>query len=186
MRIDDGTKRVVIEDVRPEIEGGRFPIKRIPGEKITVEAAAFSDAHDVVACSLVYRPERALNWSETPMQPPGQDRWRAEFTVDEVGMYRYTVEAWVDFFLTWRRDLEKRAAAGQVAHVDLLIGANLVREAATRASRADAGYLQETYARLAAEGDPAARAAAALSPQLLAAMRRYPDKRHAAQYDHEL
>ncbi|HWC89109.1 MAG TPA: maltotransferase domain-containing protein [Pirellulales bacterium] len=186
MRIDDGTKRVVIEDVRPEVEGGRFPIKRIPGESVIVEAAAFSDAHDVVACSLVYRPERALNWSETSMQPLGQDRWRAEFTVDQVGMYRYTVEAWVDFFLTWRRDLEKRAMAGQVAHVDLLIGANLVREASARAARNEAGYLGEMFTLLSATGDPAARAAAALDPKLLAVMRRFPDKRHAARYDREL
>ena len=41
-------RRIVIESVAPEVDGGRFPIKRTPGETVTVEADVFADGHDIV------------------------------------------------------------------------------------------------------------------------------------------
>ncbi len=104
-----------------------------------VEADLFTDGHDALSCLLLYRPEAkpgsraAVKWTEVAMEPLGNDRWRAEFTVTQMGRWLYTVTGWVDAFKTWRRDLKKRVDAGQDVSVDLLIGAELVRQAAERA-----------------------------------------------------
>src|SRR5438094_5656373 len=93
---EEGRRRVVIEGVLPEIDCGRFPIKRTTGETVVVEADAFTDGHDAIACALLYRREGASEWQETRMAPLVNDRWRASFSAAEVGRYRYTIEAWVD------------------------------------------------------------------------------------------
>ena len=122
----DGRKRVVIESVQPEIDAGRFPIKRIAGDSVEVEGDVFADGHDHVAARLLYRPQGVSSWTAVPMQPLGNDRWRGEFPVANIGEYFYTIAGWIDHFDTWRSDLEKRIAAGQDIRVDLLIGAQLV------------------------------------------------------------
>src|SRR6202035_1732 len=127
-------RRVVIEGVEPEVNCGRFPIKRVVGERVVVEADAFTDGHDALACQLLWRPERVERWSETAMKALPNDRWRGEFTVSEVGRYVYTLLGWVDPFKTWRRDLRKRVEAGQEVTVDLLVGAALIEAAGERAA----------------------------------------------------
>ena len=96
-----------------EISLGRFPIKRVSGESVTVEADVFADGHDQVACALLYRRERDREWTRVPMQPLGNDRWTGQFRVTGMGRYQYTVEGWVDHLETWRADLKKRVAAAQ-------------------------------------------------------------------------
>lgn len=81
----EGRRRVVIEGVKPELDCGRFPIKRTVGEKVVVVANVFADGHDAVACALLYRRENEAVWQEELMQPLGNDRWRAQFTVTELG-----------------------------------------------------------------------------------------------------
>jgi starch synthase (maltosyl-transferring) len=76
MKMEDGKKRVVIEAVSPEIDGGRFPIKRTVGEKVVVEADVFADGHDVLSCRLMYRKEEESAWTHAPMNLLGNDRWR--------------------------------------------------------------------------------------------------------------
>src|SRR5215471_7468709 len=136
----DGRLRVVITRLSPEIDGGRFAIKRVSGEKVVVEADVFADGHDQVCCQVLYW--RDQNQPQvSPMKPLGNDRWRGEFSVAELGKYRYTVEGWIDRFQTWRKDLEKRIAAKQDVSVDLLIGAGLIEAAAGRAQSEHAKLL---------------------------------------------
>jgi len=111
----DGRLRVAIEDVTPEIDCGRFPIKRVIGEAVQVEASVFGDGHDSVSSRLLYKPDAETEWNAVAMTPIGNDRWRAEFRVSSIGRYRYTVEGWIDHFKTWRADLAKRLAAAQNA-----------------------------------------------------------------------
>jgi len=132
----EGRQRVVVDRVRPEIDGGRFAIKRTVGERVAVEADVFTDGHDALGCLLLHRDERAAAWSEVAMEALGNDRFRAEFTVTGVGRWRYTVTAWVHAFKTWRRDLRKRVEAGQDVALDLLAGAALIHQAADRARAA--------------------------------------------------
>jgi starch synthase (maltosyl-transferring) len=171
--------RVVIEDVQPAVDGGRFPIKRVVGDRVVVEADVFADGHDVLACRLLWRADSAAEWVEAPMTPLGNDRWRAAFPVDSLGRFLYTIEGWVDRFLTWRRDLAARIAAGQDVPVETLMGAALIEEAADRAT-GDAARRLRGWARALREADDAARRnALALDEPLGDLAARYPDRAHA-------
>ncbi|MFB0556237.1 MAG: maltotransferase domain-containing protein, partial [Dehalococcoidia bacterium] len=133
MKEATGQIRVIIEGLKPEINGGRFPIKRVIGERVVVEADIFADGHDSISALLLYRKEDDPEWSETPMEPLVNDRWRGSFVVAELGRYRYTVLAWVDQFKSWRRDLTKKFQAGQEISIELVIGAQLITEASQHA-----------------------------------------------------
>src|SRR5215204_155635 len=137
----DGRRRVIIEDVSPQIDGGRYPIKRTLGENVVVEADVFADGHDAISAVLRYKTEDDPNWSEVEMTALGNDRWRATFPIERIGRYRYTVEGWVDHFKTWQHDLEKKVAAQQDVGVDLLIGAELARAAAAKAGESDRAFI---------------------------------------------
>ncbi len=156
----ESARRVVIEGVSPEIDCGRFAVKRTVGEEVVVEADAFTDGHAALACVLLYRREDETAWNEVPMNPLGNDRWRAAFTVDALGPWRYTVEARVDPFDSWRRDLKKRLDAGQDVEVDLAIGAELLRDAAARAPAGDREILETLAERIETTDDAAADAGA--------------------------
>jgi len=117
--------RVVIESPRPEVDCGRYPAKRVVGEEVVVEADAFTDGHDSVVCQLLFRYLGEKEWKTIGMQFLGNDRWRGSFRVEQLGRYEYTVRAWPDPLETWKRDLEKRKAAGQDISVDLQIGAEI-------------------------------------------------------------
>jgi len=186
MKTDDGRIRVVIEHVTPEIDAGRFPVKRTVGEKVVVEADIFTDGHDEISCVLLYRKEGEPEWFETPMKFLVNDRWQGSFAVTGLGRYEYGIQAWVDRFKTWRQNLDKKMAAGQDVSLDLPVGAQIVQEAALRASGSDAKLLlewadalksrelREDRAGLIQDGDPADL------------MSRYPDKRFAATHGREL
>ena len=130
---DERRQRVVIEHVRPELDGGRHPIKRVVGDTILVEADLFADGHDIVRGVLRYCHEQDNGWREIPLTFLANDRWYASFDVTEIGQYRYSVMGWVDHFATWRRDMRKRVEAKQDIRVDLVIGKRLLEEAASRA-----------------------------------------------------
>ena len=127
-------QRVAIEHVQPELDGGRYPIKRVVGDTILVEADLFADGHDVVRGVLRYRHEQHEHWLEMPLTLLANDRWQAAFEVTELGHYRYSVMGWVDHFATWQRDMRKRLGVQQDVSVDLLIGTRLVEKALSRAS----------------------------------------------------
>jgi starch synthase (maltosyl-transferring) len=139
--------RVVIEDVTPRVDGGRFPAKRIVGDTVTVEADVFADGHDAVAALVRYRHRDARTWQKTPMAFLVNDRWEARFRVDEMGHYQFTVEGWIDHFTTWRNGITKKQAAGVVEEADLEIGAALIEAGSGRA----AGETAELLARVAKE-----------------------------------
>jgi starch synthase (maltosyl-transferring) len=178
--------RVVVENVQPEVDGGRFPAKRISGDEVSVEADAFTDGHDLLACEILYRKDGAADWSAVPMAPLGNDRWQGRFPVEGVGRYAFTVRGWVDHFATWRRGLEKKAAAAQDVRVDLLAGSALVRAAAERASGADARKLAKAASALSGARPAAVRVAQALDAALAELVARHPDRSRAGTYDREL
>jgi starch synthase (maltosyl-transferring) len=119
---------VVIESVRPQVDGGRYPIKRAVGDEVLVEADVFADGHDAVACELLWKFQDEKEWHRLPMDFRLNDHWAASFTVEKLGRYQYKVRGWVDPFLTWRRDLVKRRDARQDLSMDFLIGAKLIDE----------------------------------------------------------
>ena len=143
MKDREGRWRTVIEEVKPEIDGGRFAIKRTVSEEVVVEADIFTDGHDALSAVLLYRRESQPQWTKVPMEFLVNDRWRGSFQVTELGRYRYTLIAWADHFKTWRRDLAKKVEAGQDVLVDLLVGARLIEEAGRRASKAEGQVLRK-------------------------------------------
>jgi starch synthase (maltosyl-transferring) len=120
--------RAVIEGVRPQVDCGRYPIKRVVGEEVVVEADVFADGHDVVVAELLHRFHGEKDWQQTPMEFLGNDHWSASFRVEKAGRYEYTVRGWTDPLQTWKRDLEKRKAAGQDIAIDLKIGAEIEKK----------------------------------------------------------
>jgi starch synthase (maltosyl-transferring) len=111
MKPIEGRKRVVIEEVRPQVECGRYPAKRIVGDEVTVSAAVFGDGHDHISGRLLYRNGDETDWRSTSIVPLTNDLWSATFTVDQLGDWSYTIEAWIDHFGTWCADFKKRLAA---------------------------------------------------------------------------
>lgn len=186
MQTGEGRRRVIIEGVRPLVDGGTSALKRTIGEKVAVEADIFADGHDILLCVLAYRKQGDLAATEVRMDFRHNDHWYAEFTVTSVGEYRYTLIAWVDHFHTWRRDLKKKADAGQDVTVEMMIGADLVEAAASRASVDARGSLLTAAASLRGEEPLADRVQWGLNEELLALMNRFPDRSLATTFEPEL
>ena len=184
--LPDLARRVVIEDVRPIVDGGRFAVKRTEGDPVVVEADVFAEGHDRVACAVRWRRADDPEWSEAPMEALGNDRWRGEFVCGPPGQYRYCVAGWVDRFATWRHDLEKRIDAGQDVTIDLQIGAELVEHAAgiaaagSPAAQGD-GAPPGELARWAARLRTGERPEDGLDPDLAALVASHPDREHASE-----
>jgi starch synthase (maltosyl-transferring) len=199
--VGEGRRRAVVERVTPQVEGGRYPAKRVAGEDVEVEADVFADGHDQLAAVLRYRREEDREWSETPMRHVENDRWRGSFVVPATGRYRYEVRAWIDRFGTWRGALAKKAEAGQDVRVELMAGVDLVTKAQARAHGPERRRLR-AFARTIREGsDPEmvkgllgkarletrdAALRAALDPELAELMERHPDRRFAVTSEPEL
>jgi starch synthase (maltosyl-transferring) len=181
--IGDGRLRVVIESVSPEVDAGRFPSNRSLGERVAIEADVFADGHDALACVVRYRHQSRSAWTEERMTALGNDRWRAEFTAGELGRYVYTIQAWVDHFLTWRLQLAKRVAAGQDVAPELEVGTKLVEAAAARAQGADSAALLTQAQALVNAPLPGRER---VSKELIELVDRYPDRSEQVTYPREL
>ncbi len=182
----EGRTRVIIERVTPEVDGGRFPAKRSLGEMVSVEADIFCDGQDVLSARLLYRPSKEGEWADIPMTHFDNDRWRGEFRPTMLESYTFTIEAWVDRFLTWQRDLKKKVDAKLDVSVELLMGAEHVSQAAARAGSADARRLNAWAETLKTGGDTAAVRRMALGAPLRAAMSRCQERRFATALGREL
>jgi starch synthase (maltosyl-transferring) len=182
----DGRQRVIIEGVTPQVDGGRFAAKRTVGDVVRVEADVFTDGHDSVAASLLYRPGKAQEWREVRFAPINNDRWFAEFAATELGRYLYTVVGWVDHFETWRKDLLKRIEANSDTPVDYLIGAALIGDAAGRANSNDSKLLRDRAEQLRSDRDLPAKRSIATDALLNETMLRWPDQKFATKLDREL
>ena len=180
--LPEGRRRAVIESVRPEVDCGRFAAKRVVGEWVVVEADVFTDGHDRLGAVVRHRKAGASAWTETPMEPLVNDRWRGRFRVETIGRYEYTVAAWVDRFLSFRHDLARREDPSDIG-IALLVGAELVGAAAGRARADDAAELAAMARRLAGDEPLDERRELALSERLLELMRTYPDRSLETVYD---
>ncbi|HET7460671.1 MAG TPA: alpha-1,4-glucan--maltose-1-phosphate maltosyltransferase [Longimicrobium sp.] len=197
----DASRKIVIECVEPELDCGRYAVKREIGDTVQVYADIFKEGHDAIAAAVRYRHEQEFGWREAPMAFWDNDRWTGTFTVDRIGRWEFTVAAWTDWFGTWQSDLRKKYDAGQNVVLELFEGAQLVAVSAAEAKGADAEKLnaflveilgdekgEVTHLHREAEFEQVAaaleagqgghtladRVAAALDPELLALMERNP------------
>jgi starch synthase (maltosyl-transferring) len=188
MDIKEGRIRVVIEGVSPEIDCGRFAVKRIVGDVIQIEADIFTDGHDALSAVLLYRHDSDSVWTENPMDLIGNDRWKGTFTAKKLGIYRYTIMAWVDQFMSWKLDLEKKFKASQDVTLDLIIGAQLIEEAAKWASGKSAKqhllrWASDLRSDLLSHNE---KIQAAFKPEVTSVVCKHADRRFALTYGREL
>lgn len=188
MMAQDSRARVIITGVTPEIECGRFPIKRIVGQIVEVEADIFADGHDALAAVLSYRHSSQSDWVHIPMQPLINDHWKGSFEVRSLGSYFYTLSAWIDHFKSWQSDLAKRIEAGEEdIQVNFLTGALLISEAARRATGQDRQILQSWAETLRSGETPmSVKTTLSMGPEVSNLMDKYPDNAFKTVFAKEL
>jgi starch synthase (maltosyl-transferring) len=182
------SRRVVIESVQPQVDGGRFPIKRVVGDRVRVTADIFTDGHDILHAVLRYKPAAHPDWQEISMEPQPNDLGQGEFSVTTQGRHLYTLQAWTDRFQSWSRDLAKKFEAGQDISVDILVGVQLIEATSARATGRDKAVLAAAAAeiRSLSAADISSAVEKSSSPTLKALMIRYADRRRATTYGREL
>jgi starch synthase (maltosyl-transferring) len=188
---EDGRLRVLIEAVSPEIDAGAYPVKRVLGDRLVVSADLIADGHDVLGGALLVRGPGDAGWSRIPLRELGNDRWQAEIGLYRLGLWRYSVEGWVDHAATWRKHLQAKHEAGAASAADLplelMVGSRLCADAATRATGDDATQLRQLAAALADKSLPVAnRVATALLAGTGEILSRHPDLERAGRYPREL
>ena len=128
--------RIVIDAVAPAVDHGRFAVKRLAGDAVTVSTDIFADGHDVLSAALLWRAADESDWQREPMRPTVNDRWEASFTPVRVGRHSFTIEAWWDEWRTLRRDLVRKREAGQDVAAEIEEGLQLLRRIATNPASA--------------------------------------------------
>ncbi|NBV85888.1 MAG: alpha-1,4-glucan--maltose-1-phosphate maltosyltransferase [Verrucomicrobia bacterium] len=178
---------VTIENLQPLDEGGRYPLKRIVGDTLRVEADIFKDGHDLVSARLKWRKLGEKTWHCAPMRqiPNGNDRWQGEAAFFENARFEYTIEAWSDAFRSWQHEFELKFKAAQPdLKTEILEGALIVQNAAAAARKADHTVDAKRLTQIASEmrqALPAEVYALAHLPELEALMATYPDLSEAAE-----
>lgn len=191
MKPTEGRKRIVIEEIQPTVNDGRYPAKRVLGDTVAITAAIFGDGHDHIAARLHFRHASQRKGQTTPFTALPNDLWSATFTADKLGLWHFTIEAWVDHFDTWTHDLAKRLAAQTDSPQDiplaLRIGANHLAAAASRAKATDAKKLKLAASQLLELADQnLAVYDSPITPELITLVAKYPDLSFATKYSTEL
>lgn len=169
-------KRVIVENVLPQLNGGAFFIKRVVGEKVVVSADVFADGHDAVACSVMYKHEKEKKWREVRMSPAGNDTWKAEFTVEKQGFYSYYVEGWIDHALHWQDSITRKIEDGQQVSSELLEGAVYIEALLDRVKAPEKNYITAVHACFTGKARYEEALEAAGSERLKAVFTRYPQR----------
>jgi starch synthase (maltosyl-transferring) len=183
----DGRSRVIIEGVQPAVDEGRFPAKRVLGDRVVIEADIFADGHDLISAVMLHRHSTERANGALRMTALPNDRWRAELVVDRLGFYLFTFEAWIDHFLTWHRDLKKRFDAGQEQEiaVQLRIGLAMIRDASSIAKDRDRKRLEHYIATIEGDDEIADKVHDLLNPELLELMWRFGDRKYVTKHQRE-
>lgn len=182
----DPCDRIVIEDVSPELDGGRYPVKRIVGDIFEVSADIFRDGHDILAAAIKYRAVDELQWQRAPMHFVDNDRWSGRFELVRNYRYAYTIEAWTDIFESWRADTIKKRDAGQDVAVDLQEFRESLESGLNGASGEDQTALQRLMKQFDDQAEPADRLAFVLSEPVRALMSQCGVKADLTTYHREL
>lgn len=165
--------RIALENVYPEVDCGRFPVKRVVGERVEVWADIFRDGHDVIGAAVRYRSGEDGEWRRTPMRFFDNDRWAGAFVLEQNARYAFTIEAWTEVFLSWRQDVVKKIDAGQNVDLDLIEGREIVAAAAERADGRDRRTLSEIIRSFNRTADTSERAELLLSDEMRGLMDRW-------------
>ena len=170
--------RLVLEAVSPSVDGGALAVKRVSGDPVEVDAVAFADGHEKIAVELRWKAVDEQDWRAERMRSGPDDRWSGSFTVERLGRYVFEVEAWIDVFAGYRRDLAAKVEARVVEPVDIAEGLALVGDAVRRTQDPElAEALKAEHAALHEAGDEE-RATRLLGAALTGLMARADDRPH--------
>jgi starch synthase (maltosyl-transferring) len=173
--------RIVIQDVWPLLDCGRWPPKRSLGDTVEVWADIFRDGHEVLRAALRYKRPGSKRFEETPMEHVSADRWTGSIVLDELGRWSFTIEAWVDRFASWRWELSRKVDAGQRdVTSELAEGVALLRELVGRLRGEPRKQVETAIAVLGSDQPQRRRVAAALAPQLAVALEASPERLDAS------
>ncbi|QRY77667.1 alpha-1,4-glucan--maltose-1-phosphate maltosyltransferase [Pseudomonas sp. PDNC002] len=170
--------RVVIEDVEPRLESGRFAAKALRNRPSRIHARIFSDGHDRLAAEVAWREGKGSPWQKVPMQPLGNDHWEAHIAPTRVGRSEFVVLAWIDSYASFRHDLEKKYAAGQVVDLEFREGIELLRDVLLNAPVDCEAELAQIVRDLQQQEERAARFALFMAPRTLDVMQRAEHRPH--------
>ena len=178
---------IVIEHVRPAVDDGRYPVKRVTGDVLTVTADVFKEGHDLLAASIRFRAAGETEWREAPLSPVDNDGWAGSFPLEANTRYRYTVEAWTDAFGSWVEEMRRRLAGGQADLTsELLEGGAMIRRAREGAPEPEAATLARAIERLTAASTRDRRLDVLLDPDLRHVMARVQPRPDLTRHDREL
>jgi starch synthase (maltosyl-transferring) len=179
-----GEGRVVIENVSPEIDNGRSPIKRVVGDVVEVAADIFSDGHDKINAAIAYRTPGDTDWRRAPMEFFDNDRWTGRFPLEQNARYQYTIEGWKDPFATWLDEITKKRAAGRNVRLETIEGLHLAEDSASRAQGADAEAFAVLLARMRETGEGSeAQLDLLLHEETIALVERYAERQNLTRYE---
>jgi starch synthase (maltosyl-transferring) len=105
--------RIQVQEVAPQIDCGRYPVKRTVGERVEVTARIFRDGHETLGAAIRHRSPGSTGWTETQLEPLGNDFWSGSFEIDRPGLWSFRIEAWVDRVASFQEELRRKVAAGQ-------------------------------------------------------------------------
>jgi len=148
-----GAARIAIENIAPKVEDGQFPVRRIVGESLTVEADILADGHDKIAAEVIFRPATDSKWQSRSMENLGNDRWQAKIPLQRLGRYSYAIRAWRDTYATFADEVTKKSQAGQNIHVELLEGIALLEKTASANINKSQKFLAAILAKLTDAAD---------------------------------
>ncbi|MBL8397169.1 MAG: alpha-1,4-glucan--maltose-1-phosphate maltosyltransferase [Candidatus Accumulibacter sp.] len=171
--------RVNIEAVKPQIDGGRYPIKRVIGEKVHVSADIFKEGHDKLAALLKVRKVGDKDWLESPMTQGDNDQWHGEFTVTAIGRWEYTIEAYAEHYLSWVDEITKKNLPGANIGSELLEGLAIIKKGAAKAQKDDRARMENIIAALEGAltaGEHAGAVELGVGSVMRSLMAKYPDR----------
>ena len=177
-----GQRRAIIENVQPQIQGGKFFAKRVVGETLRVTADIFTDGHDPVRGVLKYRKEGAKPWKEIPMVPLFNDAWEASFSPAAQGFFEYTLQAWVDYAYRWQDAVRKKSKDGQDVSVELQNGLEHLRYLLKKAGKKDAEWLTNLIEKIEQGGAGKKLVESVCSKRLEDLILKFPEKQFATDY----
>jgi len=183
MNQQQGRQRAIIEKVYPEIDCGKYHIRRSEGESVNVKATIFADGHDVIKALLLYRRKGEKKWEEVIMTPGMNDQWEATFSTSKIGWYEYTIEAWVDHFFSWQKGIKAKFEANQKMDVELQMGVNMLKDAKNRATPQQKKQIEAWLEQLDSRVDTASAISLFLSHDVSELMFLCADRKDAAKHN---
>jgi starch synthase (maltosyl-transferring) len=178
--------RVIIEGVTPELDGGKYAIKRIIGQPVNLQMCLVADGHDVLAGEILYKHEKEKNWKSVAIEPIGNDIWTGGFRVEKQGIYQYKIAAWIDQPLTWQHNIERKIKDFQHVNVELLDGLQYLKPLLTKVNKTEAKYIEHLIKIFEDTARYNEAVHEAQSTRLEDIFKRYPAKTFATHYDKNL